>query len=146
MPLQPVLDEVAQVLEPYRVLTTELFVVAPRYRDVAVKVELEVRRELDAPEARASVTKAIAAFFDPIRGGPDGEGWPLGGTIAYGELLSTVLGADKVSAVRSLTIVLDGKPQPTCADVVLAPEGTRSVDLIRAAAPTLSVAAPAARR
>ena len=146
MPLQPVLDEVAQVLEPYRVLTTELFVVAPRYRDVAVKVELEVRRELDAPEARASVTKAIAAFFDPIRGGPDGEGWPLGGTIAYGELLSTVLGADKVSAVRSLTIVLDGKPQPTCADVVLAPEGTRSIDLIRAAAPTLSVAAPAARR
>jgi hypothetical protein len=145
-PDQPFLDEVAKALEPYRVLTTELFLVAPRYRDVAVAVEIRVRREADAADARASVARVIAAFFDPIRGGRDGEGWPLGGTIVHGELLSAVLGAGSVAAVTSLTITVDGELMPPCADVPLTPEGGRSIDLVRAAPAAIRVAAPSQQR
>lgn len=145
LPEQAVLDHVAATLERYRVLTTELFVVAPRFRDVAVTVEIEVAREADAAEARANVQRALAAYLDPIVGGRDGGGWPLGGEIVHGELMSVALTAGKVSAVKSLVITLDGEAQLACTDVMLAADPSRSLDLIRAAI-HVRVAAPSRRR
>ena len=141
-PTQLFLDGVAQILEPYRVLTTELFVVGPRYRRVKVDVEVDVASALDAAEVRTGVVKRLEGFFDPIDGGGNGSGWPLGGTIFYGEVLSSVLGVGKVASVRSLTISLDGAPRPTCADV---PLGSR-VDLLASDGHVVRVRAPEVRR
>jgi predicted phage baseplate assembly protein len=118
-PSQLFLDGVAALLEPFRVLTTELFVVGPRYRKIKVDVEVDVRSPLDAAEVRGAVVAKLKAFLDPISGGSEQTGWPLGRTIAYGEVLSAVLSVPKVAAVRALTIALDGMVQPACSDVVL---------------------------
>jgi predicted phage baseplate assembly protein len=141
-PTQLFLDGVARILEPYRVLTTELFVVGPRYRRVKVDVEVDVRSALDAAEVRTEVVKRLQAFFDPIDGGVDRAGWPLGGTIAYGEVLSTVLGVAAVVAVRSLTIALDGVPQLACTDIPLGSQ----VELLASDGHVVRVRAPEVRR
>lgn len=119
LPTQIDLDAVARTLEKYRVLTTELFVVGPRYRRIRVDVEIEVREPTDAGDARTAIIEGLDRFFDPIEGGPDGTGWPLARTVAYGEVMSVVLRAKKVVSVRSLAIMLDGVRQPACADVEL---------------------------
>jgi len=137
-PGQLFLDGVARILEPYRVLTTELFVVGPRYRRVKVEVEIEVRNAADAAEARTAVVQRLNRFFDPIDGGSDAAGWPLGSTISYGEVLSNVLGAPRVSSVRSLRIWLDGAAQPVCSDVPLG----SSIDLLASELHGVRVRAP----
>jgi hypothetical protein len=119
-----------------------LFVVGPRYRRVGVDVEVDVRSSLDAADVRAGVGQRLQAFFDPIVGGVDQTGWPLGGGINYGEVLSAVLGTPKVAGVRSLSISLDGVPQPACADVPL--DG--AVDLPASTGHLVRVQAPEARR
>ncbi|WP_437877869.1 putative baseplate assembly protein [Sorangium sp. So ce513] len=118
-PTQDVLDRVAAALEPYRVLTTELFVVGPRYRRVDVTVEIEVAREADAAPAREAVTARLRRYLDPLTGGHEGAGWPLGAPIAQGELREIVHGAPGVAAIRCLSVALDGVPQPPCEDIPL---------------------------
>jgi predicted phage baseplate assembly protein len=141
-PSQPFLDGVAQLLEPYRVLTAELFVLGPRYRKVKIGVEIDVKSANDAAGARSGVVDALNTFFDPIDGGPDHSGWPLGGTIAFGEVMSTVLAVPKVAAVRSLSMWLDGALQPACADVPLGSQ----IDLVASDGHTVKVRAPEIRR
>jgi predicted phage baseplate assembly protein len=133
MPTQIFLGEVSSILEAYRVLTTELFVVPPNYRTVVVEVIVDVT-VAGGGSVRGDVVSALETFFDPITGGVGGGGWPLGGTIAYGEVLTTVLATPHVAAVRSLTIVLDGVTQPSCQDV---PLGT--LDLVASGGHKVSV-------
>ncbi|HET7540944.1 MAG TPA: baseplate J/gp47 family protein, partial [Polyangiaceae bacterium] len=140
MPSQLYLDEVARTLEPFRVLTTELFVVAPKYREVRVDVEIDVASIAAAATVRERVSDALSAYFDPIHGG-DGRGWPLGGTIAYAEVLSTVLKVTDVGGVRSLTLNLDGASQPACSDVPL-----DDLDLLRPTGHKVRVNAPEVKR
>ena len=118
VPTQTFLDQVSTTLEAYRVLTTELFVVAPSYRTVTVNVEVDVT-VADGGSVRGDVVTALQTFFDPIVGGVDQQGWPLSSTIAYGEVLATVLATANVAAVQSLTLSLDGVAQPPCQDVPL---------------------------
>jgi hypothetical protein len=141
-PSQLFLDNVAEILEPYRVLTTELFVVGPRYRNVKVEVEVDVRHPTDAADVRSGVVERLNRFLDPISGGVDGNGWPLGGTIAYGAILSVVLGTPKVASVVALTLRLDGVLKPTCTDVPL----SASVELPASTGHVVKVRAPEVRR
>ena len=143
MPSQTFLSAVSTALETYRVLTTELFVVAPKYHDVQVIADVEVKRDVDVPVARQAAADAIEAYLDPITGGPDGDGWPLGKAVSYGELLSTIVQAKKVSAVRALSFVVDGVAVAPCADGAIARAGaTFSIDLVRALAPEIRMYAP----
>jgi predicted phage baseplate assembly protein len=118
VPTQTFLDAVANALEPFRVLTTELFVVAPKYRTVRVDVEVDVT-VADGGSVRGDVVSTLQKFFDAIGGGVAQEGWPLGGAIVYGEVLTAVMKTPNVAAVRSLRLSLDGVIQAACQDVAL---------------------------
>ncbi|WP_437765349.1 putative baseplate assembly protein [Sorangium sp. So ce281] len=118
-PTQDFLDRVAAALEPYRVVTTELFVVGPRYRRVDVTVEIEVAREADAAPAREAVAARLRGYLDPITGGYEGTGWPLGAPIAQGELREIIHGAPGVASIRCLSVALDGVQLPPCEDFPL---------------------------
>ncbi|WP_437983199.1 putative baseplate assembly protein [Sorangium sp. So ce117] len=139
---QAFLDEVARTIEPYRVLTAELFVVPPRYRTAIVDVEVEVANEADASEAPAAIAAALSRYLDPITGGSDGEGWPLGEAIAYGELLAVIYGARRIAALRQIAISLDGVVQPPCADVPLG----SPLDVVASGPHRIRVRAPERRR
>ncbi|KYG03525.1 hypothetical protein BE21_04625 [Sorangium cellulosum] len=142
LPTQAFLDEVALAVEPCRVLTTELFVVAPRYRRVVVDVEVEVRHDADAPAIRAAVAAELRRYFDPIVGGRDGDGWPLGEPIVHGELIDVLGGVDRVIAVLGLSIALDGVTAPRCGDVTLG----SPLDLLASGLHRVRVSAPRPRR
>ncbi|XXY47663.1 putative baseplate assembly protein [Sorangium sp. So ce269] len=141
-PTQDVLDRVAAALEPYRVLTTELFVVGPRYRRVDVTVEIEVAREADAAPAREAVTARLRRYLDPLTGGYEGTGWPLGAPIAQGELREIIHGAPGVAAIRCLSVALDGVPQPPCEDIPLG----SALDVAASGEHAVRVRAPERRR
>jgi hypothetical protein len=153
VPTQGLLDAVSRAVEPKRVLTIELFVVAPVYEVIDVDLELDVRSSGEAGAVRKAVDLAIRTYFDPVVGGPagdvapdgtqqPGEGWPLGGVVSYGELLSTVLRVNGVVAVKSMTLFHEGDRQPPCADVPL----DAKLALVESGRVDIKINAPEVRR
>lgn len=118
-PDQAFLNQISQGLEPYRVLTTEVFVLPPEYHQVETIIDLQIDDANHADRVREEVVEVMHRLLHPTQGGPDGQGWPLGGEIPYGLLVSKVAAVPGVNFVRSLGITLDGRAQPACSDVPL---------------------------
>lgn len=110
---------VCQHLEKHRLLTTEVFVIAPRYRLVRIETDIAVSPSADLAEVKHGVEDALTRWFHPLDGGNDGTGWPFGGEIFYSTVLRVLLGVPGVERIRNnqLVIWLDDERQPFCRDV-----------------------------
>jgi hypothetical protein len=96
-PDQVFLQTVCRHLQPRRLVTTELFVRGPIYRNVYVSVGIQVLSgEATGPIVEA-VKQELRTFLSPLRGGRDGKGWPLGGPILAREIEAIVA---RVAGVR----------------------------------------------
>lgn len=110
--LPPLLSEtlrqqVAEDLEPRRLLTVRNVVVGPIYVPVQPAVVLAGRADVPPDLVRAQVKAAIDGFLDPLTGG-EGNGWPFGRDVYVSEifqLLEALPGVDYVTDV-SLASVL----------------------------------------
>lgn len=110
---QPVDAELCAALsnffEPRRLLTTRHHVVGPRLVDVRV----DARIYLDDAAAPLAVARrlrdALTRWLDPHRGGPDGDGWALGGEVFVSDLYAVLDGVDGVDFVADL---ITTSPQP----------------------------------
>ncbi|MCP2163329.1 putative baseplate assembly protein [Goodfellowiella coeruleoviolacea] len=113
---------VAARLAQARLLTTEVFVRAPAYRAVRLRVDLS-----GAPADRARVstvlTAALRRYLDPLVGGDDGTGWPFGGPLRPSALLRAVQRAlGELAEVAGVAVGLDGaEADQDCQDVALRP-------------------------
>lgn len=100
MPSRALLDAVARYMEPRRLVTSELHVRPPAYRRLTVHATLHLACASDV--ADDVIKRAIArinAFIDPLTGGPDGGGWPIGRTVYRNELLALVASIEGVARV-----------------------------------------------
>ena len=73
-------------LAPARLLGTEVFVRPPRYRPVALRVDLS-GMPADPAGVRATVRAALRCYLDPLLGGDGGDGWPFGEPLRPSALL-----------------------------------------------------------
>lgn len=135
-PTRTTLETVCAWLDARRLLTTEVFAIGPRYRQVRVDVDIVVKGASDLAATHDAVTAAILDWLHPLTGGPDGAGWPFGGTIYASELSRIVFSAPGVARIRDnqLLVELDGERQPLCRDVDLKPG-----ELVEALAPVVRV-------
>jgi predicted phage baseplate assembly protein len=116
-PNEATLRAVCAYLDQRRLLTTEVFVVAPVYQTVTVDVRVLAKDDADVVEVHDEVEKVLTCYFHPLLGGDDGMGWPFGETIRYSKVYQRVFGVRGVDAVESLVIRLDGVEQAECRDV-----------------------------
>jgi predicted phage baseplate assembly protein len=115
-PSEGTLRSVCAYLNQARLLTTELYVVPPRYQRVHVTAEVVAEDGADLAEVKKAIDQALTDYFHPLRGGEQGQGWPFGGDIFY----SRVYGRASVSGVQRierLVIALDGKEAPECSNL-----------------------------
>lgn len=112
-PAPDMLAALAAFLTPRRMLTTRLHVMGPKYADVTVLAKLALHR--DAPTtALDDVTRELAAFLDPLRGGPERAGWPFGRDVHTSEIYATL---EQVPVVDFVDEVRLGGARPlTAAD------------------------------
>jgi len=97
---QEVLAKVRQRLEPARLLTTRVHVVAPRFVPVAVQLTVVPQRDVHDIEAlRQRVADRLTEFLDSRRGWFDGKGWPFGRTLYISELYTVAGQIPGVNAV-----------------------------------------------
>jgi predicted phage baseplate assembly protein len=90
VPADATLQRITDRLEETRVIGTRLVVEPPVYRGVTVVAKLRARPRANPGRVQDAALEALFGFLDPIRGGPDGTGWPFGRPVTSGELNSVL--------------------------------------------------------
>jgi len=121
MPSRALLDAVARHLSSRRLVTSEVHVVPPHYRRVSVSATLALDCEVDANAVQAAALAAIDGFFDPLTGGPDGQGWPIGRTVYRSEVLALLADLEGVVRVTDFGLQELGDEAPRCDNIELCP-------------------------
>jgi predicted phage baseplate assembly protein len=124
MPTDGTLSLVAQWLDQHRLLTAELFVAPPRYRQVSIEASLIAKPTADAGIVETAVLARLKAYFHPLTGGSAGTGWDFGGTLYFSETYRQILDIPGVSLIvtGSLKTYVGGVLQTADTDVVLQPD------------------------
>lgn len=137
VPTPSTLAAVAKRLDAERLITTEVHVGPPRYRQVRAVADIVVQPDADPATVRALVSDALVGWLHPLRGGPLGQGWPFGGTLYSSDLFRVVLSVPGVQRIRDnqLLVELDGERQPFCRDVAIG-----AAELVEPLDPDLRVA------
>lgn len=97
MPDRNFLQEVCRYLDPRRLVTTEVWVIPPTYRRVAVAVGVEVKEGYGIEAVRRWVELVLRQYLAPLPPyGPEGHGWPLGRRVHGPELEAAALQVEGV--------------------------------------------------
>jgi predicted phage baseplate assembly protein len=102
VPDEQMLSLVAEDLDRRRPVGARVVIEPPYYQGVTVVARLTARPRFSAQALRDEALMALYQYFDPITGGPDGDGWPFGRPVQAGEVyavLQRLRGTDLVDEV-----------------------------------------------
>lgn len=107
IPSRTQLNRVCQWLDQRRLVTTEVYVIPPVYRSVAVAVGLKVKAGFSVDAVRVWVETVLRQYLAPLPPfGANGNGWPLGRPIHAPELEAAVLQVEGVEYLEGLNIAV----------------------------------------
>ena len=105
LPDRNLLRAVCEWLDRRRLVTTELYVIPPTYRRVAVSVGLAVKPGYGIEAVRRWVELVLRQYLAPLPPyGPDGKGWPLGRRVHGPELEAAALQVEGVEFLEDLRV------------------------------------------
>jgi hypothetical protein len=129
------LDTICRYLDPRRLVTTELFLRGPVYKDIWISVGINVIAKVSVPTVREAVKEALLDFLAPINQAHAGtlddckcdssctpdvtdqvgrqKGWPLRKPVIGGELLAQASRVDGVLLINEVKIAEGTKPATT---------------------------------
>jgi predicted phage baseplate assembly protein len=99
------LTQVCSWLDRWRVVTTELYVIPPTYRRIALAVSVKVREGYGLDAVRDWVDILLRQYLAPMPPyGPDGQGWPLGRRVMARELEGVAMQVEGVEYIEALRL------------------------------------------
>jgi Baseplate J-like protein len=111
---------VAAYLERRRIVGTRVEVVGPTYVEISVRARVQALDRTDSNALQQRVVDALNDFFDPLRGGPEKNGWPFGRDVYRSEVLQVLDEVEGVNFVSELALTANGCPV-TCSNVCIEP-------------------------
>jgi predicted phage baseplate assembly protein len=118
-----------------RPLTTELHVIGPKVVVIAVRARLHLTPQADAASVVAQSTSQLDAFFNPLTGGTDGSGWPVGRDVYRSEVLALLQDLPGVHHVDALALLSGRERAALCGNAAVCP-----TDLVAAGPHELTIA------
>jgi predicted phage baseplate assembly protein len=103
VPPEQALARIAEHLDRVRLIGARVLVEPPLYQGITVVARVVARRDANKDRLETDALDALYQFLNPLRGGPDGTGWPFGRDVQAGEIfavLQRVPGMDFVEEVR----------------------------------------------
>jgi len=122
-PSAALLAAVQHYFERRRLVAGEIHVVAPVYTTVAVSAVLHTQPGANGGELSRRAVNALRAFFHSLRGGPDGDGWPIGRNVYRAEVMALLNGVEGVLYVDELEMQADDGPSRLCGNVTICRHG-----------------------
>ncbi|MFF5218373.1 putative baseplate assembly protein [Micromonospora sp. NPDC000442] len=104
IPPDDMLATVAEHLDARRPIGVRLVVEPPFYQGVTVAARLTARPGASAERLRAAALDALYGYLNPLRGGPDGSGWPFGRPVQSGELFGVLQRLTGVALVEEVLL------------------------------------------
>jgi len=119
IPSADTLKLVGQWLNQHRLITTELYVAAPKYKEIEIEARVIATPTTNSGQVAESLQKMLLGYFHPLTGGKDGTGWEFGGTVYFSEIYRRILDTAGVARLEAGAVItyVDGQRQPACADV-----------------------------
>jgi hypothetical protein len=120
VPSSGLIGAVKAYLNRRKVIGTRVEVTGPDYLEVTVTASVKALAGQSKTAVSAAVVAALQQFLDPLTGGPDGTGWPLGRGVYVSEVLQMIADVPGVDHVTSLALEADGCGKQ-CGNVCLNP-------------------------
>lgn len=98
-PNESTLHAVCSHLNKHRLLTTEVYVIPPTYRRIAIEADVIVQPTADLAQVQQSVVAALDRYFHPLHGGLDGEGWDFGADVYFSDVYRRILDVNGVDRI-----------------------------------------------
>ena len=95
--------QVETYLDERRLLTSVLEVGEPEYLYISTDIVLVADPKADPDEVARAVKERLAKFIHPLRGGPNGDGWPFHRTLTLADIYA------QVQEARGVAFLLDAK-------------------------------------
>ena len=96
-------QEVQAFLDERRLLTTVLEVAEPNYVYVSTDITLVPDPRADADQVARAVRARLDEYLHPLRGGPNGTGWPFRRPLTLSDIYA------QVQAARNVAFLLDAR-------------------------------------
>ncbi|MEN3330016.1 MAG: hypothetical protein V7638_4823 [Acidobacteriota bacterium] len=120
VPSPGLLNAVSAYLHPRHVIGTRIVVTGPEYVEVGIVAEVKAFTGQSKTAIANAVENALREFLDPLRGGPDRTGWPLGRDVYVSEVVEVMVAVPGVDHVLNLQLVVPGC-EPQCGNLCLGP-------------------------
>ncbi|HRF73877.1 MAG TPA: putative baseplate assembly protein [Accumulibacter sp.] len=99
------LTQVCGWLDRWRLVTTELYVIPPTYRRIALAISVKVRDGYGLDAVRDWLEILLRQYLAPLPPyGPDGHGWPLGRRLLARELEGVAMQVEGVEYLEALRL------------------------------------------
>jgi predicted phage baseplate assembly protein len=100
VPPEQMMATVRDYLDERRMVGARVVVTPPRYLGVTAVIRVRPRPRADPDELRAAVLQALYTYFDPLHGGPEGDGWAFGRPVLLGEVFGVAQRIDGVDLIE----------------------------------------------
>jgi predicted phage baseplate assembly protein len=120
VPSLGLLNAVSAYLNPRHVIGTRIVVTGPEYVEVGVSAEVKAFSGQSKFVIASAVETALRDFLDPLRGGSDGSGWPLGRDVYISEVVEVMVKVPGVDHVLNVQLVVPGC-EAQCGNLCLGP-------------------------
>jgi predicted phage baseplate assembly protein len=115
-PSADLLRSVCTYLDPFRLLTTEVYVRGADFQEIKVSARISARAAASFDAVARDVAKALDDFLDP-------RSWPFGKNLYPTSFFDVILDVPDVVAVETLSVEVDGRPHDSLAIPVTVPPG-----------------------
>lgn len=121
IPSEDTLKLVGSWLNQHRLISTELYVAAPKYKEIEIEARVIAQTTANSGQVAEALQKMLLDYFHPLTGGPSGSGWDFGGTVYFSETYRRILDIPGVARLEAgaVTTYLDGQRQPPCQDILV---------------------------
>jgi hypothetical protein len=115
------IQSISNHLNMHRLVTTDVHVIEPEYVTVSVKCKVQVKKRSSPTEVKKRVTKSLKSFLDPLKGGPDGNGWPFGRSVFPSEIYQIIDKVEGVDYATGISITAEGYQKEGGGDAIKIP-------------------------
>ncbi|WP_433262976.1 putative baseplate assembly protein [Actinosynnema sp. CS-041913] len=97
-------QRIERFLDERRCIGARVSVEPPFYQGVTVVAQLRARAGTPEDVLRTRCVQALYDYFNPINGGPDGDGWPFGRPVQSGEVFAVLQRLPGVELVEEIKL------------------------------------------
>ena len=101
------LKTILQHLNKHRLITTNILVINPEYKKITISCNIYLKKGKSPKREGDNIIKKLNQFLSPIKGGPDGKGWPFGRAVYPSEIYKIIDEVEAVDYATNLSFIDD---------------------------------------